>query len=97
MTFYWEIKATDDYIDQLSNLSEKNQSNISRQWILVASSEDPLKIGRTTSCPQGKPFVLVIFPGLTFEFIYELDKENKMIRLINCDRLTFLDHAQETI
>ena len=97
MTFYWEIKATDDYIDQLSQLSEKDQSDIGRHWIEVATNEDPLAIGRTTTCPQGKPFVLVIFPGLAFEFIYELDRDNKIIRLINCERLTFLDHGQVSI
>jgi len=97
LTFYWEIKATDDYIDQLSNLSAEDQANIGRKWIDVATSKNPLGVGRTTSCPQGKPFVLVIFPGLAFEFVYELDNENKIIRLINCERLTFLDYGQESM
>lgn len=94
MTFYWEIRATDDYIGQLGDLDFVTQSSIGQRWIEVATSEDPFTIGRTVSCPQGKPFVLVIFPGLPFEFIYKIDHTSKTILLINCERLTFLDHGQ---
>jgi hypothetical protein len=94
LNFYWEIRATNDYIRQLGELSIETQASIGQRWIEVATSENPLSIGKTVSCPQGRPFVLVIFPGLAYEFVYKLDEKNKIILLINCERLTFLDHGQ---
>lgn len=94
MTFYWDIIPTQDYIDQLSSIDIGTQIKIEKCWMEVASTIEPLNVGSTATCPQGRPYVLVIFPGLAYEFLYRIDRDNKAIHLINCRKLTFLDYGQ---
>jgi hypothetical protein len=43
-----------------------------------------------------KDAVLVIFPDLEYEFIYEIDYEQRYIRLINCEKMvTLFDKARD--
>jgi hypothetical protein len=95
LTFYWQIIATRRYLDQVSELSIPIQELIGKAWIKVASHEDPTAIGNTDTCGEHtSPNVVVIFPGLEFEFIYMVDQTEKTIRLINCEKLSFLDYGQ---
>lgn len=95
MVFHWDIIATSRYINQVSKLSIQEQELIQRQWIEVANAPNPLTVGQASTCGQPvNPSVVVIFPGLAFEFIYEIIQADNTIRLINCERLTFLNHGQ---
>lgn len=94
-SLHWQIVAIDRYIDQVSDLALGLQDRIQSQWVDVASHENPRDIGATADCgAKDAPFIIVIFPGIPYEFMYEIDKLNKVIRLINCRRLSFLDHGQ---
>ena len=95
MVFNWQIIATSRYLNQIYELPISQQSLIEKKWIEVASSENPLDIGSTSTCgEQIDPSVVVIFSGLAYEFIYEINTSHKIIRLINCEKLTFLDYGQ---
>jgi len=94
LSFHWRIIATDEYIDQVSKLDIKVQDKILNSWIEVAKHSDPRDIGSNVSCTKKSDYVLVIFPGLTFEFVYKIDNSDKTIRLLNCEKLAILDHGQ---
>lgn len=70
------------------------QSEILTKWLEVARKKDPTKIGRVTRCKVGKPYFIVIFPGIEYEFVFKLEKKRKTIHLMSCVRLKFLDNAQ---
>ncbi|PWU80396.1 MAG: hypothetical protein DLM72_12510 [Candidatus Nitrosopolaris wilkensis] len=93
---YWRITAIDEYIDQVASLPFEIQDLIQNKWIEVAKHKTPTEIGNTSTCGdnQTSPNVVVIFPGLAFEFIYIIDQTEKTIRLINCEKFTFLDYSQ---
>ncbi len=61
-------------------------------------SPNPKDVGGTDTCDRGNEdnenAVLVVFEGLEFEFIYEIDDGEKVIRLINCKKLTFIEDSQ---
>jgi len=86
-TFHWQIVATDKYIGQVCKLDIHIQNNIQNKWIEVAKQKNPRNVGSTDDCGTNEeecPFIVVIFQGLTFEFIYEIDKKNEKITLIDC-------------
>ncbi len=60
----------------------------------VCEHENPLEVGSTDSCGSFNPIYVVIFPGLAYEFVFEIRKQDKQIRLINCERLGILNHGQ---
>ena len=93
---FWQISATEDYINQVIQLSLDVQNNIQNAWIEVSHHENPREVGGTDDCgtEEDCPFIVVIFAGLPFEFIYELDRTNRKLTIIDCHRLTFLDHGQ---
>ena len=87
---YWQIVATDRYIEQVSRLHINIQSNILNQWIEVAKHDDPREVGSWDDCGNADedcPFIVVIFAGLPFEFMYEMDKQNRLLRVMDCYQL----------
>lgn len=95
MTFYWQITAFTGYLEQVSQIDIPTQAIIQRKWIEVASSPDPKDVGGIDTCGSEEDnAVLVVFEDLEYEFIYEIDKAQRVIRLINCKKLTFLEEAQ---
>lgn len=79
---------------QAREISFTTQSEIIRKWTEVASQKDPTKIGRVTPCKRGKPYFIVIFPGIKYEFVFKVEKKRKTIHLMSCVRLKFLDYGQ---
>ncbi|MDP9288797.1 MAG: hypothetical protein M3P08_11445 [Thermoproteota archaeon] len=94
MTFYWRIVATDEYYSLVSSLPLDIQDQIQNRWIETAKHENPRDVGSTMTCSKHSEYVVVIFPGLTYEFLYKMDESERVIRLLSCERLTFLDHGQ---
>src|SRR5690606_3970014 len=95
---FWQIVAIDEYIRQVSDLTLGVQDNIQKKWVEVAQHEDPRAVGNTADCgAMDTTFIIVIFPGIPYEFMYEIDKPNRILRLINCRRLSFLDYGQPDI
>ena len=95
MIFYWQIAATTQYLDQVSRLPINIQESIGKRWIEVATNVNPMNIGNTSTRGQEpNPNVVVMFPGLTFEFVYRINKTTETILLINCEELHFLNHGQ---
>jgi len=93
-SIYWDIIASRKYIDQVSELAITTQSEIGKKWTELAHKRDPTKFGKITPCKQGKPYFIIIFPGITFEFVFKLDRRKKEIHLLSCEELTFLKHGQ---
>jgi len=94
---YWQISAIEDYINQVIQLPIDNQNNIQNMWIEVSHHEDPRDVGSWDDCgtdDKDCPFIVVIFEGLPFEFMYEMDKDNEKLTLIDCYPLDIF-HPQE--
>ncbi|MER5174608.1 MAG: hypothetical protein ABJB76_01085 [Candidatus Nitrosocosmicus sp.] len=90
---YWTITVIENYFNQLSQFSIEIQTNIHQQWSKIADQEDISNI-KKTRCPQGHEYFKIVFQGLAFEFIFQLEEKDKKIRLINCKELEFSKHAQ---
>ena len=94
---YWQIVATSEYIDQVCKLDITIQSNIQNKWIEVAQHKDHREVGSCDDCGSNDedcPFIVVIFMGLPFEFMYEINHVEHKLTLIDCYKLTFLEHGQ---
>lgn len=97
MVRFWNIDITDIYFDQVSSIPIEVHRKIEEFIQELTNSENPRNVGSSASCPTDD-FILTIYPGLPYEFIYQLDENEKTITLINCERKGFLDYAQpETI
>lgn len=97
MSSHWQIIATDEYIEQVGKLPLGIQNNIQQKWIEVAQHDNPREVGATADCGKDEeecPYIVVVFAGLAFEFIYKIDKANRTLTLINCKKLPILDHGQ---
>ena len=94
MKVFWNIDITDRYFEQVSQIPIREHANIERFINELSTHENPTVVGSSTVCPKDD-FVLAIYPGLLYEFIYHIDKQEKTITLISCEKLTFLDHGQE--
>mgnify|MGYP001614495007 CR=1 len=46
---YWQIIATDEYIEQVGTLDLGRQNNIQQKWIEVAQHDNPREVGATKS------------------------------------------------
>ena len=97
MVRFWNIDITDKYFDQVSSIPIDIHRIIEQFIQELVNSENPRNVGSSYSCPTDD-FILTIYPGLNYEFIYELNSTEKTITLISCERKGFLDYAQpETI
>lgn len=95
MTFYWDIIVTKRYLKSVSKYPITTQERIGKRWLQVARSGDPMSIGLTSPCGQKEdPSVVVVFPGLDFEFIYRVYEKAKAILLINCREIDLSDYGQ---
>lgn len=97
MSSYWQIEGIDEYVEQTGKLPIAIQHKFQEQWMEVAKHENPRDVGYTDDCGKGGeecPYIVVRFQGIAYEFIYKMDKANRILRLINCERLTFLDYGQ---
>lgn len=95
---FWQIVATDEYIDQVCQLDIRIQNNIQEQWIEVSKHEDPRDLGQWDDCgadDEDCPFIVVIFPGLEFEFMYEIDRDDQKLTLVDCHPLD-IHHPNDT-
>ncbi|MGD9533543.1 MAG: hypothetical protein AB7V56_07225 [Candidatus Nitrosocosmicus sp.] len=89
----WGLIATSKYIDQVSKFGIQVGDNISRPWIEVCKNED-ISFLKQRKCPLGKKYYKTVFRGLEYQFIFEINDEEKFIRLINCRKLDFLNYGQ---
>ena len=97
MVRFWNIDITDIYFNQVSSIPIEIHRTIEEFIQELTNNENPRNVGSSYSCPTDD-FILTIYPGLPYEFIYEINNIEKTITLINCERLRFLDYAQpETI
>jgi hypothetical protein len=97
LAFYWNIEVIDEYLEQVKKLDLGTQHKIEQQWIEVAKHENPREVGYTDDCGKGEeecPYIVVRFQGIACEFIYKMDKVKRILTLIHCERLTFLDYGQ---
>ncbi len=86
-TFHWQISITEEYFHQVSILDLGIQNNIQNQWIEVSKHRDPREVGSWDSCGadiEVCPLILVIFVGIPFEFMYEIDTTNQELVLVDC-------------
>ncbi|MGC1133438.1 MAG: hypothetical protein WA941_11480 [Nitrososphaeraceae archaeon] len=90
----WRIVATDDYIADTSQLSIGIQDQIQKSWIEVSKHQNPRDVGSTDVCDKHDSYVVVIFAGLEYKFVYKMDETEQIIRLLSCRKLTILDHGQ---
>jgi hypothetical protein len=79
----------------MSKLDIGTQTIIQKKWIEVASNKNPLNVGRAVACSKDNSNVAVVFKGIPFKFIYQLDIKKKTIRLLNCEKFSFLDYTQD--
>jgi hypothetical protein len=91
---FWNIIITTPYFEQFSKIPLGEQFKIHEQWLKVANTADPLSQCMTTYCPDGHNYILVNFFDIQFEFIIEIEKDNKLIRLISCDKSSHFDYEQ---
>lgn len=82
---FWQITGTNGYIDQVMQFSLHDQNNMETALIELSHHENPRSFGSTDICPKDN-FIVVIFAGIPFEFIYEIDEKNHRLRFINCRR-----------
>ncbi len=63
----------------------------------VAILDDPLRAGLYSDCGSDDdcPYITQIYPGLLFEFIYEMDTHNKVLRYLGYLKLDILNHGQD--
>lgn len=96
---FWQIVATDRYLAQVGILHINIQSNILDQWIEVAKHDNPRDVGSTDDCGntiEECQFIVVIFAGLPFEFMYEMDHQNRILRVIDCHSLDIFHSFEVT-
>ena len=93
----WTIDYEDDFKEQISQLDVKIQDKIQRKIPKVATFDDPRQAGSYTDCGNADdcPYIVQIYPGLTFEFTYEMDTRNRVLTYIDCFKLDILNHGQE--
>lgn len=97
MSYYWQIVADEEYIQQVAKLPLGRQSQILTKWLDVAQHENPRDVGYTDDCGKGDeecPYIVVRFQEIPCEFVYLMDKANRTITLISCERLAFLEGGQ---
>jgi hypothetical protein len=94
---YWQIVATERYIEQVSRLPLGKQDRIQKQWLKLSQEDDPLTMGNTATCRREKDptFVAVIFPGIACEFMYEIVARDRELWLMNCKVLSFLEYNNQ--
>ena len=93
----WTIIYDDGFIKQISQLDIKIQTNIQREISKIALLDDPLRAGLYSDCGGNSdyPYIAQVYPGLLFEFIYEMDAHNKVLRYLGYLELDILNHSQE--
>jgi hypothetical protein len=90
----WDIIITTPYFEKFSKIPLGEQFKVHEQWLKIADYEDPLSNCMNTHCPDGQNYFLINFFDIQLEFIIEIEKENKIIRLISCDKPTNFDYQQ---
>ena len=91
---YWDIVATDGFIEQMAELPIGVQDKVHKQWKQVISHENPRDVGNTDACTKHSEYVVVVFSELPFKFVYKIVRTEHKIILIDCKRLNFLDYSQ---
>lgn len=96
---YWTISYEDDFVKQVSKFNINIQANIQKAVSNVATFEDPREAGAYSDCgtdDEDCPYITQIYPGLAFEFTYEMDPHNNELTYIDCYELDFLSYGQES-
>jgi len=91
---YWQITCTDKYLNQIIQFSLHEQNNIEVALIELSHQKEPMDYGSTDKCPVDG-FVLAIFSGLPFEFIYQVDVPNQKLKFVSCEKIT-ITHSFST-
>ena len=93
---YWNISATDVYINQVSSLGVQVQAHIQDAVKELAFHEDPREVGSTDDCGSDEEDcgIVVILPGLPFEITYQLYPQEEKILLIDCFPLDIFHSLQ---
>lgn len=94
----WTVIGEDYFIRQVSKFSISIQTNIQREISRVAALEDPREGGSYSDCGNDDddcPYIVQIYAGLPFEFVYEMNRKKAELTYIDCSELDFLKYGQE--
>ncbi len=95
---FWTIIYEEDYINQTITQPIDVQSNIGKVITGLTYYDDPRTVaGSWADCGTDDdecPFIVAIFPGLPFEFMFEKDLDNRKLTFIDCFPLDIF-HPQE--
>ena len=93
----WTIDYEDGFIKQISQLAIETQDKIQKKISNVAIFDDPRQAGSYMDCGSDDdcPYIVQIYPGLAFEFTYEMDTHNGVLKYLDCFELDILNHGQK--
>lgn len=94
----WNIHFEADYVDQIIKLDLNIQRNIEKHITELSYQKNPRDYGYTTDCGKNDedcPYIIVIFQGLSYEFMYRMYPDQNKLLFIDCYRLDILDHGQD--
>ena len=80
----------------MSQLTIETQDKIQKKIPEVATFDDPRQAGYYMDCGSDDdcPYIAQIYSGLAFEFTYEVDTHNKVLKYIDCFKLDILSYGQ---
>lgn len=84
---YWTISYEEDYINQINQLPIPQRVNIEKFLVELSYYKDPRDFGYTTDCGRNDedcPYILTIFSGLPFEFMYRMYPNDHKLLFIDC-------------
>jgi len=94
---FWNIDYEEDYINQMIGLSIQEQSRIENAIKELPYYENPRDYGQTDDCgsdDEDCPFIVAIYPGLAYEFMFEMNPDTHTLIFIDCCPLDIF-HPQE--
>jgi hypothetical protein len=95
---FWTIIYEQDYIDQVITNPIDVQNNIGNVITGLTYHDDPRTVaGAWDDCGNDDkdcPFIVAIFVGLPFEFMFEMDYDARKLTFIDCIPLPIF-HPQE--
>lgn len=74
------------------------QRNIEQKITALSYVDDPRTAAPWDDCGSDDeecPYIIQIFPGIPYEFTYELDPINHTLLFIDCYRLPIFDHLDK--
>ena len=93
----WTLGYDVGFIDQMSRLDIKTQDRIQKEIRKIMTLDDPRQAGSYNDCGDAGdcPYIVQIYPGLAFEFTYEMNTRSNVLTYVDCFKLDILNHGQE--